>query len=35
MREAISIYGDKEHITEVNKTYVFFKFTDGSKDRHK
>ena len=35
MREAISIYGDKEHITEVNKSYVFFKFPDGSQDRKK
>ena len=35
MREAISIYGDKEHITEVNKTYVFFTFPDGSQDRKK
>ena len=26
MREAISIYGDKEHITQVNKSYVFFTF---------
>ena len=33
MREAISIYGDKEHITEVNKSYEFFTFPDGSQDR--
>lgn len=35
MRKAISIYGDKEHITNVNKTYVFFTFPDGSQDRKK
>ena len=35
MREAISIYGDKEYITEVNKSYVFFTFPDGSQDRKK
>ena len=34
MRE-ISIYGDKEHITEVNKTYVFFTFPDGRQGRKK
>lgn len=33
MREAISIYGDKEHITSVNTKYVFFKFPDGNEDR--
>lgn len=35
MREAISIYRDKEYITQVNKAYVFFKFPDGSQDRKK
>lgn len=35
MRKAIDIYGDKEHITEVNAKYVFFKFPDGSQDRLK
>lgn len=35
MREAVSIYGDKEHITEVNKSYVFFTFPDGNQDRKK
>ena len=35
MREVISIYGDKEHITSVNAKYVFFKFPDGSQDRVK
>ena len=33
MREAISIYGDKEYITSVNTKYVFFKFPDGNEDR--
>lgn len=33
MREVISIYGDKEHITQVNSKYVFFRFPDGSQDR--
>lgn len=35
MRKAINIYADKEYITEVNKTYVFFKFPDGSQDHLK
>lgn len=35
MRKAIDIYGDKEHITEVNAKYVFFRFPDGSQDRLK
>lgn len=35
MRKAIDIYGDKEHITEVNTKYVFFRFPDGSQDRLK
>lgn len=35
MRKAIDIYGDKEHITEVNAKYVFFKFPDGSQDHTK
>lgn len=35
MKEVVSIFGDKEHITEVNKSYVFFTFPDGSQDRKK
>lgn len=35
MREAISIYGDKEHITQVSRSYVFFRFPDGNQDRKK
>lgn len=35
MRKAVDIYGDKEHITEVNASYVFFTFPDGSQDRLK
>lgn len=35
MREAISIYGDKEYITQVSRSYVFFRFSDGSQDRKK
>lgn len=35
MRKAISIYGDKEYITNVGKDYVNFKFPDGSYDRLK
>lgn len=35
MREAIDIYGDKEHITQVSRSYVFFRFPDGNQDRKK
>lgn len=35
MREAVSIYGDKERITQVSRSYVFFTFPDGSQDRMK
>lgn len=35
MRAVVSIFGDKEHITEVNKSYVFFTFPDGRQDRKK
>ena len=35
MREAISIYGDKEYILSVNREYVFFKFPDGNECRVK
>lgn len=33
MRKAISIYGDKEYITQVNSKFVFFKFPDGNQER--
>ena len=33
MRNAISIYGDKEYITQINSKYAFFKFPDGNQDR--
>lgn len=35
MREAISIYGDKEYVTQVSQSYVFFTFPDGNQDKKK
>lgn len=35
MRTTISIYGDKEYITQVSRNYVFFRFPDGNQDRKK
>ena len=35
METSISIYGDKEYITQITRTYVFFRFPNGSQDRLK
>lgn len=35
MRQKFDIYGDKEHITQVNVKYVFFRFSDGTEGRIK